>query len=104
MQQVTNVVGSGTRTCSCGSWLVHWMRFSGQLPPMYCAVVGCLLPPTVGAHVRRGGSGSLEALFDPDTYIVPMCVNHNNQGGATLMIEDSIALVPADASDTCAPR
>lgn len=93
--KVTNVNGTSANTCKCGSWLKHWRRYSGEALPSDCPVTGCWRPPEVGAHVQKENS------YDDRWYIVPLCIDHNNGKGKTLSISDSVALVPANVSQTC---
>lgn len=93
--KVKNVNGTGHIECGCRSWLEHWKNFGGLFFPLHCVEVMCFQEPEIGAHVQKDGSQ------DDAWYIVPLCKKHNNQIGATLTISDSVALVPANVSQTC---
>jgi len=92
---VRNINGTSQLDCECGSWLEHWKNFSGQALRAYCPVVDCYGKPEVGAHVQK------EASSDNRWFIVPLCKPHNGKTGETLTVSDSIALVPANVSETC---
>jgi hypothetical protein len=91
--KVTNLNGTSDNKCSCGSWLDHWRKFSGQTVPTYCPEQKCTKKPTVGAHVQKSGSNSW--------YIVPLCDDHNKLRGQDLEITSSVALVSANKAETC---
>jgi hypothetical protein len=93
--RITNINGTSNNTCRCGSWLEHWKNFSGQSLPSYCPENRCYKKTEVGAHVQKSSAQ------DKRWYIVPLCKEHNAQTGASLDISDSIALVPANTSETC---
>lgn len=94
--RVNNVNGTSERTCGCGSWLNHWVKYSKQPIPGYCSEKSCLKKPEVGAHVQLDGS------LDRAWYIVPLCAEHNRQTGGSLNLGDSVQLVPANVAATCA--
>ena len=93
--KVKNINRMGHNTCRCRSWLEHWKHFGGPHLPLHCAESLCFQEPELGAHVQKDGSQ------DDTWYIVPLCKKHNGQIGATLTISDSVALVPANVSETC---
>ena len=93
--RVNNINGSTQNTCSCGSWLEHWRRFSRQLLPSQCPEERCIEKPDVGAHIQK------DSHTDSSWYIIPLCKNHNAETGKSLTVSDSIALVPANISETC---
>lgn len=93
--RVKNINGMCHAMCRCGSWLAHWKYFGRPHLPLHCAEIMCFQEPELGAHVQKDGS------LDDAWYIVPLCKKHSNQIGASLTISDSVALVPANVSDTC---
>jgi hypothetical protein len=94
--KVTNVNGTTDITCTCGSWLEHWKKFSGLTLPNYCAEEKCFQRPVIGAHVQK------ESFADKAWYIVPLCRTHNDETGKALKISDKAKLVPANVRVTCA--
>jgi len=91
--KVHNLTNTGENTCNCGSWILHWERFSGRPRPQQCVVLGCTQPPQVGGHVqRRTGSASW--------YIIPICRSCNGHSG-DLDVRETVELVSANVSDTC---
>jgi hypothetical protein len=93
--RVSNINGISDNACTCGSWLKHWEKFSGQALTTYCPQVTCVQKPAVGAHVQRGNSG------DSNWYIVPLCTAHNGKKGQSLDISDKVILVSVNVSNTC---
>ncbi len=96
--KVNNINGTSDSTCKCSSWLEHWKKFSGQALSTYCAEKACIKKPEVGAHVQKDSS------TDKSWYIVPLCKDHNGETGRALTLVDSVALVSANVSLTCAKR
>jgi len=94
---VKNINGTSESTCTCGSWLNHWKAYSGQPLPTYCVERRCMKTPTLGAHVQKGSS------TDRAWYIIPLCPDHNRKA-ESLDVSDSVALVPANVSETCANK
>lgn len=93
--KITNINGTSNRTCGCGSWLEHWKKFSGQTSTG-CVVLGCSQKSDiVGAHVQK------DSIFDKNWYIAPLCKDHNNKKGESIVISDNTHLVPANTSETC---
>jgi len=92
--RVKNLNGTSTSKCKCGSWLAHWERFSGKKATK-CAVTTCGNKATVGGHVQ------LESNSNFSWYIIPLCVECNNNRGAVLTIHDNLPPVPANVSETC---
>lgn len=92
--KVKNVQGTSDKSCSCGSWLNHWKRFSGKAIPIVCATA-CTDDATVGGHVQKVGSS------DTGTYIVPLCDKHNQTTEAMEINESKTPLVSANVSQTC---
>lgn len=93
--RVTNINGTSFNKCSCGSWLDHWKRFSGQPLPPYCQQSTCYEKPEVGAHVQKSAS------TDQKWYIVPLCKTHNSKTGESIEIMGSSVLVSANVQETC---
>lgn len=94
IMKVKNQFGTGEKACKCGSWLDHWKKFSGQVVPTYCTVIGCYNTDLVGAHVQKDNSS------DRASYIIPLCTTHNKTDGA-FETSDSYNLVSANVSATC---
>lgn len=97
--KVKNINNTEDNRCSCSSWLEHWKKFSSQKFDA-CAVIHCkaISSDIVGAHVQK------DILFDNKWYIVPLCKDHNNKRGESLLVYDNIVLVSANASETCEKR
>jgi hypothetical protein len=93
--KVKNINGTSQSSCSCGSWLDHWEKFSGQALPTFCSEEKCMKKPVVGAHVQKDDSD------DKGWYIVPLCKTHNGETGKSLIISDFIIFVSANVSKTC---
>jgi hypothetical protein len=93
--RVTNINDTSQNTCKCGSWLNHWIKFSGQGLPRWCSERSCIKAPEVGAHVQKDG------YVDMGWYIVPLCDEHNRQTGKSLGLVDGVTLVSANVSQTC---
>ncbi len=91
--KLKNINGTSDTTCSCGSWLKHWQKFSGQTTD-YCQVNGCTKKDVVGAHVQKANSS------DNKWYIYPLCNTHNQATGE-LDVSDSYTLVSANKKETC---
>ena len=92
--RVKNLNGTSKNTCSCGSWLKHWEKFSGQ-PACQCYAIGCLNSASVGALVQK------DDAFDRGWYVVPLCAECNAKRGGELEIWKGAGLVSADVSETC---
>jgi len=93
--RVTNINGTSYNTCACGTWLKHWVKFSGQaLGISTCAEETCQALADVGAHVQKEGDS------DRGWYIVPLCKGHNAQRDP-LDIDDGVKLVSANVALTC---
>lgn len=91
--KIKNINGTSQTTCSCGSWLSHWGKFSGQTAS-YCSIFGCLNKNLVGAHVQKAAS------YDGKWYICPLCKAHN-KSTEELRVSDSSKLVSANKKETC---
>ena len=92
--KIKNINGTSDTTCSCGSWLDHWKKFSHQTTE-YCQADGCLNKDLVGAHVQKGDGST-----DQKWYIYPLCKAHNKHTGE-LEVSSSYKLVSANKSETC---
>jgi hypothetical protein len=92
--KLRNINGTSGLYCNCGSWLQHWVNYSGQPAPKYCPVVGCMEPDLLGAHVQKDGSS------DKKWYIYPLCAKHNACVDS-LLVSDAYLLVSANVSETC---
>lgn len=91
--RIKNINGTSDTTCSCGSWLQHWEKFSKQ-SALFCPVIHCLNKDLVGAHVQKANSN------DDKWYIYPLCTSHNQSAGP-LEVSNSYVLVPANKKETC---
>ncbi|HOX42368.1 MAG TPA: hypothetical protein PK668_02160 [Myxococcota bacterium] len=92
--RVQNVNGKHGPTCSCGSWLEHWMA-TARRRVAFCPVRGCFEPVAAGARVQKEGAP------DGRWYVVPLCKQHDARAGAALELIDSALLVPADDGESC---
>ena len=89
-----NKNGTKDRSCLCGSWQTHWVKFAKKAWPQHCAVSGCLNEAELGAHVFNSQhSGEYE-------YIVPMCASCNGRDG-TFYVDEGITIPSANKSETC---
>lgn len=95
--RVKNLNGTSQNNCSCGSWLAHWSKFSGQVANR-CFVNGCTTVHSVGGHVQK------DSATDKNWYIVPLCSACNNKKGQDLDIWDGASLVSANVSETCGKK
>lgn len=87
-----NKGGTGKRTCKCGSWKNHWLKFSKKPWPSQCSVYGCTNPPTLGAHIIN-----TNVIGEK---IVPMCESCNKLSGV-FDLKGGITLVEANVANTC---
>ena len=92
--RVRNITSTSENKCSCGSWLDHWKKFA-RITLNTCSVQGCTGTDLVGGHVLK------ESTSDQSWYIVPLCVDCNNQRGQALDIRDNVTLVSANVAETC---
>ena len=93
--KVKNFSGIRVNNCSCGSWLEHWKKFSGQPLSIFCAVLDCVQKPEVGARVQKEGTD------DPGWYIVPLCKSHNDRFWSSYYITEAVTLVSTNVDKTC---
>jgi hypothetical protein len=91
--KLNNINGTSAPACSCGSWLEHWTKFSGQSIPVLCPAFMCMEKIEAGAHVQKDGT--------EEWYIVPLCKNHSAKTGESISVNDYFPLVSADVSATC---
>jgi hypothetical protein len=98
MQRLLNINGTEDNPCSCGSWLNHWVNFSGQEIPYQCPVAGCDNITLIGAHVQKNDPS------DNAWYIIPLCLTHNAYTDFLLIDWPGIRLVPANVWETCKKR
>lgn len=96
--KVKNINGTSSNVCKCGSWLDHWINFSGLAVPSYCSEKTCIQKPEVGAHVQKDSS------VDSNWYIIPLCKTHNSKTGESIEVVDSTKFVSANVSETCGRR
>lgn len=93
--KLKNIKGTTKNTCSCYSWLDHWLKFTKEDSlPAFCAEQSCTRDPEVGAHVIKVDS------TDEDWYIVPLCKKHNKEN-EKFVLYSGIKLAPASVSKTC---
>ena len=93
--KIININGTSQKICKCGSWLNHWINYSGQPVPSYCPEKSCTEKELVGAHVQQ------ESSDDNNWYIYPLCKKHNEATGQSLDVADTYKLVPANVSQNC---
>jgi hypothetical protein len=91
--KIKNINGTSDTTCSCGSWLKHWEKFSRQ-SVTDCPARLCYNKDIVGAHVQKADSS------DNRWYIYPLCNTHNQYAGE-LEVSDIYKLVSANKKETC---
>jgi hypothetical protein len=89
-----NINGTSSNTCTCGSWLEHWKKFSNGAIS-YCSEQGCAMVDLVGAHVMKADEN------DKKWYIIPLCSYHNRQKGHDIDVVVTTEFVPADTKETC---
>jgi hypothetical protein len=78
--------------CTCGSWMEHWKKYSGQTLAC-CVEVNCTGKDLVGSHVQKSSA-------DSDWYILPLCKTHSEMQGE-IEVSDNYRLVSADPMETC---
>jgi len=93
--KIININGTSQKICKCGSWLNHWVNYSGQSVPSYCPEKSCTEKELVGAHVQQ------ESSDDNNWYIYPLCKKHNEATGQSLDVADTYKLVPANVTQNC---
>jgi hypothetical protein len=93
--KIRNINGTAPKTCKCGSWLKHWLNYSGQTIPGYCPEIMCIEDELIGAHVQKADTA------DSNWYIIPLCKKHNAAEDQVIEINDAYKLVPANVSQSC---
>jgi len=88
----SNKTGTVDRSCNCGSWKQHWIKYAAKPWPANCSVKGCSNSPTLGAHVQNPN-------VDGER-IVPICDSCNGLSG-TFDLKGEITLPSANKSKTC---
>ncbi|HAD81758.1 MAG: hypothetical protein A2509_10730 [Candidatus Edwardsbacteria bacterium RIFOXYD12_FULL_50_11] len=96
-KKVRNINGTPYNTCSCGSWLAHWEKYSGRIA-VYCSEAGCANQAEAGGHVLRVGAN------DDNWYIIPLCAEHNSLTGRAIEVIDATIFVPANVEETCGSK
>ena len=91
---VTNINGTETEPCKCGSWLQHWERVSG-VQCGACAEIKCGKLASEGALVQKSFSKQ------KSWFVIPLCPKHNSFHGGSIEIVEYIQLVSADKKQTC---
>lgn len=87
-----NKVGTKDRSCSCGDWKTHWVKFSKKTWPTTCSVGGCTSKATLGAHVINTDVAGER--------IVPMCDSCNKLTG-TFSLKVGTGVPSANKAETC---
>jgi hypothetical protein len=91
MIYVRNVTGTSRRRCGCGSWLDHYLSWTGSTR-MVCSVLGCGSTATVGAHVRN-----VTRVDSPGHHrIILMCHPCNMVRGEDLALKSGVPMVWAN--------
>ena len=96
--RIKNANGTAGRLCSCGSWLGHWEKYSGEKSGK-CAVDKCENDADVGAHITRPQANNSD--YKTHQYIVPMCSFHNGAHGETFDSKEGVRFVRANVQGTC---
>ena len=92
--KIKNINGISRNTCTCGSWLDHWKKFSHQ-SITYCAVNTCVQKDIVGALVQR------DDPKDNGWYVIPLCKKHSDAKGQSLEVGVVYRIVTANVAETC---
>ena len=87
-----NKKGTGERTCVCGSWKNHWIKFAKKDWPECCSVKECGNAPVLGAHV-------INAEVEGER-IVPMC-DSCNKLQESFDLKGEVTVVRANTRETC---
>ena len=87
-----NKVGTGERSCKCGSWKQHWINASGKPWPSKCSIKGCTNDATLGAHIINSSVSGEK--------IVPACDSCNKLSGE-FSLKGGVTLVSANKQETC---
>ena len=87
-----NKVGTGNRSCNCGSWKNHWVNCSGKEWPNECSVARCSNSATLGAHIFNA---NVEG-----EHIAPFCDACNKLNGE-FDLKGGITLISANKQKSC---
>lgn len=87
-----NKSGTGARSCRCGTWADHWVKFAKKQWPATCSVEACASRPTLGGHVVNPGVAGER--------IVPMCDSCNGLTG-TFSLKNGTTVPSANTAETC---
>jgi len=105
---VKNLNGTFKLDCGCSNWLRHWRRFGKPSEDFAkrqtCSVVVCRNAIEVGAHVQKEVLEGLRApgmVGDASWYVLPLCHPCSQKRGATLIVDESCGLAPANVEETC---
>jgi hypothetical protein len=90
--KIKNINGTSQNTCTCGSWMKHWEKYS-KTTTKYCSEKSCIGTDLVGAHVQKTTS-------DLKWYIIPLCKTHNASKDELEVVESTV-FVSANKSETC---
>jgi hypothetical protein len=93
MARVKNLIGTGGKSCSCGSWLQHWENNTITRVPLLCVANGCNNFAKVGGHVKKTDTGA------NDAFIIPICDSCNNLTEEYTVLDGHF--VSANKSKTC---
>jgi hypothetical protein len=93
MVRIKSMTVTTESPCTCGSWIEHWKKYSGQTLAC-CVEVSCTGKDLVGAHVQKADT------MDSDWYIIPLCQAHSKMQGE-IEVSDNYKLVSADTLETC---
>ncbi len=93
MARIKNMMVMSGRLCTCGSWIEHWKKYSGQTVAC-CVEVSCTGKDLMGVHVQKASTE------DGDWYIIPLCQAHSEIQGE-IEVSDNYKLVSADTLETC---
>jgi hypothetical protein len=92
----TNLNGTTGKKCPCGTWLNHWKNYSNQEVGK-CSAYGCINEADRGGHVQR------KDIDDMSWYIIPICLDHNNQFGKEYLVYDDTIFIPVTDTSRCKP-
>lgn len=87
-----NKGGTSVRSCKCGSWAQHWVKYANKPWPATCSVLGCNNRATLGAHIINSGVTGEK--------IVPMCDACNGRTDS-FTIKGGVTLPSANTAETC---
>jgi hypothetical protein len=88
----SNVTGTSNKSCNCGTWQKHWIKFAKKTWPSSCSVVGCTGKPTLGAHIKNSEVTGVR--------IAPFCNSCNGLSGK-LTLKHDVSLPSATATSEC---